>query len=160
MIRPPNYDHTAGWEELPDFLLSVCEGAGKTVAGQENRPGSIRARREIAVEAMDGDDTELQRRTPATEWKWRATLLIKYPGRGAKDTLSGAMRDAEPVAKALTTANPKRGWRVHVAGVRARVEGPDLVVRLLVDVERVYWYVGAPVGQNSGSPEAESQEEP
>lgn len=159
-MRPPAYDHTASWHEIVEHVLEVCTGAGKTIAGQEARPGSMRAAREVSVETFEGDDTTLQRRTPATEWAWRLVLLFRYPGRNADGAVSRALQDVEPVAAALTTSNPKRGWRVHVSGVRGRSEKSDVVVRLLVTVERAYWYVGGPVGQDGEGVEAGTQDDP
>lgn len=153
-----NYDHEADWAEVVTFVQGVVDGAGKTRAGQEARPGAIRARREYVVEDVDAGDTLLQRRTPSSEWTWNLSLLFKYPGRGAAGSLAAALTDLQPVAGALTTSNPKRGWRLTVGRLRARVQGNDIICRLQVVVEHVYWNTGAIVGQDAASVETEQQE--
>lgn len=157
MSVPPDYDHLAGWDEVLAFVQGVVDGAGKARAGQEARVGAMRARREYVVESIDAADTGLQRRTPSTEWGWTIVLAFKYPGRGAAGHIRDALADLEPVAAALETSNPKRGWRVHVARLQGRAQGNDFVLRLQVQVERVYWRTGAVVGQSSDGAEAEQQ---
>ena len=151
--RLPQADMTAGWGEIAEYVLGICKGAGKTIAGQEGQPQAQRARREVVVEAIEGADTDEERKGPATAWLWRLTLLLTYPGRQKSGTTADSLDDAEGVAKLITTANPGRGWRVHVRGVRGQQQGEHFRVRLQVEV-RAYWCAGDAQGLAPTSAEA------
>lgn len=156
--RLPQADMTAGWGELADYLLGLCQGAGKTIAGQEGDARSQRSRREVAVERVQGRDTDLERKSPTTAWLWRYTLVLTYPGRQKSGTAADSLNDAEGVAKLITTANPERGWRLHVSGCDGQQEGEHFRVRLQVEV-RADWFAGDAQGLAPTSAEVLAGEE-
>lgn len=159
--RLPDADGTAGWGEITTYLLGVCEGVGKRVAGQEGRASAIRARREVVVERLTGADTagptsggrEGLRKGPTSEWRWTAVLLLSYPGLQKKGVTADSLDDAEAVGKALTNANPQRGWRLHVGQADVQQAGDHLQVRLTLTITAV-WHHGTPDGLEADSAEA------
>lgn len=146
-------DMTGDWYEVVDYVMGVCEGAGKTTAGQEGASASTRAARDVVLDEGDGADTGDLRKGPSSEWRWTFTVLLSYPGRGKRGSASRALADAAQVAAALTTANPERGWRLHVSRARIRQDGDFYRVRLSVEVLHL-WRHGPPEGLEADSAEA------
>ena len=151
--RLPQADMTAGWGEIAEYVLGICKGAGKTIAGQEGAVVSARTRHDVVLEEIEGVDTDEQRKGPTCAWRWRLTLALSYPGRQKGGTSADSLDDAEGIAKLLTTANPGRGWRIHVRGVRGRVERDHFRVRILVEVTAA-WHAGDAEGLAPDSAEA------
>lgn len=149
----PQADMTAGWDEIPAYLLSVCLGAGKTVAGQEGQPQAQRARREVVILSIDGADTGEQRKDPSVEWRWTYVLGFTFPGRQKAGTAQAAMADLEPVATALQTGNPNRGWRISVKKVSGRQVGEHFRPTLTVEV-LTFWRAGLSEGTDPQSASA------
>ena len=148
-------DMTGDWHEIVDYVLGVCEAAGKTTAGQEGSPAAVRASRDVVLEDGDGQDTGDLRKGPSSEWRWSLVILLSYPGRQKRGSAGRALADAVHVAAALTTANPERGWRPHVGRARIRQEGDHYRVRLTVEVLHI-WRHGPPAGLDADSAEAQA----
>lgn len=155
---PEGPDMTADWADVADWLVGTCKAMGKTVAGQEMRPSSVRAGREVVLERLRGSDTGKQRKGPSVNWLWTATLVLSYPGRLKDGTHRTALADAQAIADVLTTGDPERGWRIHVSDAETSLDSPDtLRVRLTVTID-TYWRHGQTQGTELTSAEALANE--
>lgn len=147
-------DMTADWSEVTDWLVDTAEASTKTVTGQEARATAARSGREVSLARLRGQDTGKQRKSPAVEWLWTASLVLSYPGRLKKGATAAALNDAQRVAELLTTGNPERGWRITVTDVDSGTSTPDTFAVTLTVTVLTYWRHGSPQGTSPTSAQA------